>query len=240
MYLQFLLNDDTFLQGALKRLDGQLDRFADLVLEIQHTMAMIAVKYPENSGVVDRKNQWVEALETFLKIERPQQPMDTPGTGYKTPSNNLVPLISEKMTQSQFSPGFLAAVEELERSGLLDQTPKEQTKVFQSEPLSVDPIAFSTEKIEKNEPRVSDVIEKTPAVTVAPGESKLAGNEPALMKAQHVDQVVGKEARPNREKKLPEALRSPYVRREVSLQGALEKAEDKVSAYMFSAWSSEW
>ena len=71
-------------------------------------------------------------------------------------------------------------------------------------------------------------------------DAKVADTEPVDKNAQKDAKVADKEPRPNGAKTLPEALRSPYVKRVVSLHDRMDKCEDCVSEYMFSAWGSKW
>ncbi|KAI7745107.1 hypothetical protein M8C21_024475 [Ambrosia artemisiifolia] len=59
-------------------------------------------------------------------------------------------------------------------------------------------------------------------------------------RCEEAKKLQAKTPRPGRVKQLPEAMRSPYVKRIVGLHERLEKSEEVVSNYMFSAWDSKW
>ncbi|XP_035830816.1 uncharacterized protein LOC118480200 [Helianthus annuus] len=198
-----------------------LNQFDECVKRITDTFTEGFQLYPQSEKIKEVHKLWTDKLKkvgsTCTTTEQPQTPDD------KTPEKEAN---KENLDMSQLSQWTPSLAEEVCKT--VDKTTTQTTQL-----AVIEPPAQKTQV---------DEMEKT-ALAVTPISQKTQEEyEYTIRRGRLIhDLDLGKpKIRPERQTELTDALRSPYVKRAVSIKAKLENAELSVSSYMFSAWGSMW
>ncbi|KAJ0452256.1 hypothetical protein HanRHA438_Chr15g0719781 [Helianthus annuus] len=194
-------------------LDVFFNQYEECVKRINDTLAEGFMLFPNSERIKQKQMQWDDILMKNVRASRTRCEPQTPVVLSPAKSKSVGGVSTTDLPQ--WTPTMVVAAYEHMESVERDNAPKGQcVKIFQSEPLDITPLSQKT----------------------------ATEYEFAIKRDQVTRQLdMGKRmARPQRNVELPEALRSPYVKRVVDLRSRLDAAEESTSAYMFSAWGSMW
>ncbi|MFS8004490.1 hypothetical protein Hanom_Chr13g01226461 [Helianthus anomalus] len=196
-----------------KNLDDAFKEFEDCIEKIKITMMEALRLHPNSEMILSRKTSWIATVRKHLKDVADNEEGDVESEKTPTPVKNTGLLTQGN--QSPFSPMTSSVCAEIDE--LISAIQSSQHPGTQSKAEGIQPVNLQSE--------LDNV-----ATTSSIRDTKQEGNALLQYKLQ----------RPKRNTNLPDALRSPYVQRVVSLTDKREQLESALASCILSATGNKW
>ncbi|MFS7984892.1 putative papain-like cysteine peptidase superfamily [Helianthus anomalus] len=200
-------------EDMAKNLDDAFKEFDDCIEKIKITMTEVLRLHPNSEMILSRKTSWIATVRKHLKDVADNEEGDVESEKTPTPVKNTGLLTQGN--QSPFSPMTSSVCAEIDE--LISAIQSSRHPGTQSKAEGIQPVNLQSE--------LDNV-----ATTSSIRDTEHEGNALLQYKLQ----------RPKRNTNLPDAPRSPYVQRVVSLTDKREQLESTLASCILSATGNKW